>query len=879
MKRELRQQLERLGQERQRLETVLARQPAWITLDELLRRQPPSDDYGRYALARRRASLEAELAGDPVYAAHRSVMAAIQVIERLVGAAPPADAPAQVAVALSDPDTEVAVSGLPDGAAPRASAPAATEVQLLTLGGGHGDRVVTRAATIHHGPPGRGPESSASALADAPPDQLTRIRRIDKGLAAALIARGVRHFAQIAAFGPADVRSLSAALGLGRRISQENWIEQAALLAMKAGAGASVGMPRSAAASHAGSTEPPPSRTSADFDAVMADAGREAFDAAMAAAAAVAHANRRGAVPLAHATLKIPVRKVVRHASPMQGQPPDEATTATSQEVVAAPLPDMSGLVQDIARRIGASARAPAAESVPPEQSIPLAKFHPISGGTDVAALPPAEPEPPSAAPAGEAVATSPEPVAAVPDDLTLIAGIDDKIADRLSAAGIDRFATIAAWDAATVNGIAAMLGLGSAIARQGWIEQSALLARGTTTAYAERVRRGEIRACVARPDAPAARDTAFTAWLAAHTATLPVPPPTPVVDDIAQGTATASKSTLEPGEGQAPEVAGPSDMPDLARAETTEVPHARGPAILVDSSSDIDDAAGGVGAAVDVDDQSSRNETADEIDAATIAAERVEAVEAVDAPAALRLAPDEDAAIEPADAVLPEDGPAEPQWRAIAAQSTAWPPVTFDEPPPGAPGAPTTEVDHAAAYDTVPPPHERPVARQLSIADRITAIEREAADLPLSPRAALARFRDPTRAPSGRSAVAEAASPSVRRSVDEPAHAGADVSGYGEADVRIVMREAHAAGLEPRSDVPRHEASAAVGLDPQEYAAYRGTAEEASVEIVSTPAPADAADDAHAVAARTRNEQAAVPRATQESGKVRRFLKALTGD
>jgi hypothetical protein len=65
------------------------------------------------------------------------------------------------------------------------------------------------------------------------PDDLTRIRGLGAGLARRLADRGVVRFAQIAAWTAEDVRTMAAALGLGREISRRNWIEQAALLELR----------------------------------------------------------------------------------------------------------------------------------------------------------------------------------------------------------------------------------------------------------------------------------------------------------------------------------------------------------------------------------------------------------------------------------------------------------------------------------------------------------------------------------------------------------------------------------------------------------------------------------------------------------------------
>lgn len=89
------------------------------------------------------------------------------------------------------------------------------------------DRTMAR---IRDRPPGTAP---AASLANGD-DDLTRIRGIDAALAERMRKRGIRSFAEIAAWTARDVKSLRAALGVGNRISRDNWIEQAARLANSA---------------------------------------------------------------------------------------------------------------------------------------------------------------------------------------------------------------------------------------------------------------------------------------------------------------------------------------------------------------------------------------------------------------------------------------------------------------------------------------------------------------------------------------------------------------------------------------------------------------------------------------------------------------------
>ncbi|MEZ5817939.1 MAG: hypothetical protein R3D44_12740 [Hyphomicrobiaceae bacterium] len=62
-------------------------------------------------------------------------------------------------------------------------------------------------------------------------DDLKRIRHIDPSIEAALHRLGIRTFAEIGAWKPADVARISHALGFKGRVEQENWIEQAQILA------------------------------------------------------------------------------------------------------------------------------------------------------------------------------------------------------------------------------------------------------------------------------------------------------------------------------------------------------------------------------------------------------------------------------------------------------------------------------------------------------------------------------------------------------------------------------------------------------------------------------------------------------------------------
>jgi predicted flap endonuclease-1-like 5' DNA nuclease len=100
-------------------------------------------------------------------------------------------------------------------------------------------------------------------------------------------------------------------------------------------------------------------------------------------------------------------------------------------------------------------------------------------------------------APAPGAVATVvvPKPAATAvgtPQDLKSIEGIDPATEARLNGLGISRYEQIAAWTRAEVDRIGQALGQKGRIARQNWIEQAQILARGGQTLFSQRRARGE---------------------------------------------------------------------------------------------------------------------------------------------------------------------------------------------------------------------------------------------------------------------------------------------------------------------------------------------------------------------------------------------------
>lgn len=185
--------LQSLESERDRLEQMLDSVAAWRALCQLDAREADGRPVSAVDAARLRSRLEEALEADRVFLARRKLIEAIELLldARAPGEARPVD-PAVTAVAVSS-----------------CSAPVERPPIVDTP-----------------------PSADDTAKVD-PADDLTMIRGIDRALAARLHGLGVHTFDDIARWTAAEVRDMSARLDAAGRISRQNWIEQAALLAMR----------------------------------------------------------------------------------------------------------------------------------------------------------------------------------------------------------------------------------------------------------------------------------------------------------------------------------------------------------------------------------------------------------------------------------------------------------------------------------------------------------------------------------------------------------------------------------------------------------------------------------------------------------------------
>ena len=235
-------QLEALERERARLETLLESDSNWRMRAELSTAQGQERYAGIVDHADLKRSLETVLSTNRYYLAHRKIVEAIAILREAAAHAaaarpdtPRADLPRPPPPEIAAAITRAQRSGIADRMvllqAP-ASAQDGFRTKLKVKEAGAHEPAPADAATLKG--------ADADLLAG---DELTLIRGIDRARAASLNGMGTMTFAQIAAWTGADVAQVSESLGLGRAITRQGWIEQAALLAQRRDGGGVVYRP------------------------------------------------------------------------------------------------------------------------------------------------------------------------------------------------------------------------------------------------------------------------------------------------------------------------------------------------------------------------------------------------------------------------------------------------------------------------------------------------------------------------------------------------------------------------------------------------------------------------------------------------------------
>ncbi|KUO65650.1 MAG: hypothetical protein APF80_13175 [Alphaproteobacteria bacterium BRH_c36] len=346
-------------------------------------------------------------------------------------------------------------------------------------------------ATIRKAPPESRPRTQPPLDPDSP-DDLTGIRGIDRALADKLRRTGITHFDQIADWSPTDVRSLSAALSLGRSIYAQNWIEQAARLAQ-----------------------------------LRRDAGTPASPGNSARAEGRNEFRQPRSIPSLVASAASAIRARVRMNEP--GQPPrmiDPLDLATRISVKFRQIGTAAGIAasafpeQAIRHPVKTEADPETSSKTGPELAAILdpvkvdwaSSAAAIETATDVTAdAAPVEAAPQACVPAVHAAEAAPQ----LPDELCLISNLPQYVADRLNALGIRYFSEIASFNADDIAALSVDCALGERVNRECWVEQAEMLATGAVTKAARRRARGAWSCLTAYPSPPLERDPeAFAALI-----------------------------------------------------------------------------------------------------------------------------------------------------------------------------------------------------------------------------------------------------------------------------------------------------------------------------------------------------------------------------
>ncbi|WP_439543555.1 hypothetical protein [Hyphomicrobium sp.] len=340
----------------------------------------------------------------------------------------------------------------------------------------------------HFGTPVPPAALGASALASREPiDDLTRIRSIDADLKERLHRYGIHTFAAIAAWTPDDVRGVSQTLGFRGRIEDENWIEQAEILA---GGGdtnvlrsraefVDIAVPVDGERLHRVIGIDPKSEgllyangvtrlshiaawsdaDGASYEALLGiDAGRILREGWVEQAMFLTRAERGEPDPEPAVEVPPPVGDVSSHL----GLPPKD------EPAVAAPVQPVAAVTRTsiitIEPRSSTSDGAPGRESLTGLRSVKSEAFR---GG-------------PAGVNSGEV------------NDLKRIRGIGVLIEKKLNSLGITGYEQVANWTGADIDRISQLLDFKGRIERENWIEQARILASGGQTEFSRRVDRGE---------------------------------------------------------------------------------------------------------------------------------------------------------------------------------------------------------------------------------------------------------------------------------------------------------------------------------------------------------------------------------------------------
>jgi predicted flap endonuclease-1-like 5' DNA nuclease len=331
----------------------------------------------------------------------------------------------------------------------------------------------------------------APELSELPPDQpylgeavddLTRIRGIDGDLKERLVRLGVGSFAAIAAWTSSDVNLISQSLGLQGRIEQENWIEQAQILAKGGDTNYSREFEAEAAPDAPALVDGERLHRIIGVDPQSETLLRNNGVTTLSQIAGWSRDDVERFEWLLGIQGRIARENWVRQAGILAGfvAVADDAADA-SQASAEAAVPVVEEPVEDSEL---AAAVAEPVELLPEEPEASDALDAPSRA--DYAGLRSVRSE---ALRGGSGLSIG---GAGGIEDLKRIRGIGVLIEKKLHSLGITTYEQVANWTVADIDRISQLLDFRGRIERENWIEQARILASGGQTEFSRRADRGE---------------------------------------------------------------------------------------------------------------------------------------------------------------------------------------------------------------------------------------------------------------------------------------------------------------------------------------------------------------------------------------------------
>ncbi len=418
--------------------------------------------------------------------------AAATVAAAQASPSPTESAPAAAPTRVADRMQSIGTAADPVAARAHIKPEPFPEGRLPAASGGGGETASSVAAVV---------ASPASSAPERPPTQdLTAIRGIDAATAVVLEREGVTRYEQLSAWNEGDVARINRALGGMRRVQEENWIEQAKILAT--GGMTAFARRRKANAAAGAPSAPHIVSPSPDQGNVVSLAAPAAAAVPVAAATSSRETNSNSPI---NGGVSVDVSG--DDLTAIQGITPEIASMLKEQGIsrfaqlarldtpAANRLNGLLGVDQRVQRERWVE-QAATQVGLPDSGS---------TGSTPVSMLSASE----MAASAAAATVVSSSSVAVqsidsgvmqpansnaadVKDNLRRIRGIGELIERKLQGLGVTTYSAIADWTEQDVRRVSEVLDFRGRIERENWIEQARILASGGQTEFSRRFDTGD---------------------------------------------------------------------------------------------------------------------------------------------------------------------------------------------------------------------------------------------------------------------------------------------------------------------------------------------------------------------------------------------------